>query len=380
MMHPSPGALALSSVFRLRSSVAVLFALALSSPLQAQQPLFNPTLFWDAGLVNTPAAYVSPLPADFSLNFTRLSLDDSKSTSFGKSAGYDFDVSVSAWSRADIGISLFGSSLKAGLFAKVLAWDQRDGIWRTGWRHWMPSIAFGVRNLGTETTLNRFGQENFSGVKTAPSFYGVATRTLVLKAGDEGARPAIQLGVSAGVGSGLFSNDGGLGYAYSNSKTGGIFGGAQLQFATGRYSSLSLVAEHDGWDINAGAQLEVRGLRASVYLMELDAGQGKTGSASFQKVAFSLGWQTNLLTLVRGNQMEARTLEYERAADALKQQIQAGEARVQALEAQLRSLQATTASGQSTAIDDLRRQLQEERDAVARLQELLKQRAAVKKP
>ncbi|MFI5246525.1 MAG: hypothetical protein ACHQQR_14930, partial [Gemmatimonadales bacterium] len=105
-----------------------------------------------------------------------------------------------------------------------------------------------------------------------------------------------------------------------------------------------------------------------------------TGSASFQKVAFSLGWQTNLTSLVRGNQMEARTREYERAADALKQQIQEGEARVQALDAQLKSLQATTASGQSTAIDDVRRQLQEERAAVARLQELLKQREAAKKP
>jgi hypothetical protein len=116
-----------------------------------------------------------------------------------------------------------------------------------------------------------------------------------------------------------------------------------------------------------------------VYLMELDAGQGYTGSASYQKVAFSIGWQTNVSALVRGNRMDARTEQFQRDADALKAQIQAGEARVKALDDQLKLLQSTTAAGQSTQIDDLRRQLQEERDAVARLQELLKQRE-VKKP
>lgn len=369
------------SVFRLPSSVSLFTALTLAAAtLPAQQPQFNPTLFWDAGLINAPAAYVNPLGGDLALSFSRLSFDSAKSPGLQRSSAYDLSVGVSIGGRADVGVSLFGSSLKAGMYAKVMAWDQGDGIWRTGWRHWMPSVAFGVRNLGSESTLNRFGTENFSGIKTVPSFYGVATRTFVLRApAEDGARPPLQLSLDAGMGSGMFSNDAGLKTLYSNSKTGGVFGGAQLQFATGRYSSLSLIAEHDGWDVNAGAQLEVHGLRASVYLMEIDAGAGYTGSASYQKVAFSIGWQTNVSALVRGNRMDARTEQYQRDAEALRQQIQAGESRVKALDQQLKVLQTTTAAGQSTQIDDLRRQLQEERDAVARLQELLKARE-VKKP
>lgn len=365
-----------------RRSVTVMCLLALSSAsVAAQQPQFNPTLFWDAGLINTPAAYVSPLGGDLALNFSRLSFDSLKTPNFAKNAGYDLSVSYSAWSRADFGVSLFGSTLKTGFFAKVLAWDQSDGIWRSGWRHWLPSMAFGVRNLGTENTLNRFGQENFSQLKTSPSFYGVATRTFVLRAPEaDGARPPLQLSLNAGIGTGMFSNDGGLKTLYSNSKTGGIFGGAQLRFAAGRYTSLSLVVEHDGWDVNAGAQFEYRGLRAALYLMELDAGQGYTGSASYQKVGFSLGWQTNVAALVRGNRMDAKVEQIQKQSDELKQQIQAGETRVKALDAQLKLLQTTAASGQSTQIEDLRRQLQEERDAVARLQELLRQREAAKKP
>ena len=194
-----------SSIFHLPSSI--LFAgilLAAFAPLHAQQPQFAPTLFWDSGLINTPAAYVSPLGGDFSLNFSRLSLDSVKTPSFAKSSGYDFSLSASAWGRADVGISLFSASLKAGLFAKVMAWDQSDGIWRTGLIHWLPSFAVGVRNLGSESSLNRFGQENLGDLKTAPTLYAVATRTMVLRQGDEGSRPAAQLSLSAGYGNGLF--------------------------------------------------------------------------------------------------------------------------------------------------------------------------------
>jgi hypothetical protein len=350
------------------------------APLCAQEPHFAPTLFWDAGLINTPAAYVSPLGGDLSLNISRLSLDSAKTPSFQQTASYAFSISASAWERAEFGVTVFGSKLRSGLFAKVVAWQQSDGIWRKGFLHWLPSIAFGVRNIGAENLLNRFGTENIPGLNTAPSLYGVATRTFVLGQGDAGARPASQLSFSAGYGGGLFSHDGGLKTLYAKSATGGAFGGAQLQFATGRFSSLSFMAEHDGWDVNAGAQLEVRGLRASLYLMELGAGQGQPGSAANQKVAFSLGWQTNIEALVRGDRMAARIQKIERDADALRKQIDAGEERVRALDAQLKSILATSASGQAAQIEDLKRQLQEERAAVARLQELLRQREAAKKP
>jgi hypothetical protein len=261
----------------------------------------------------------------------------------------------------------------------VLAWDQSDGIWRSGLVHWLPSVAVGVRNLGSENTLNRFGQENYPGFKTANTLYAVATRSFVLARSADDERPTTQFSLSAGYGNGLFKDDGGLKTLYAGHATGGAFGGAQLQFAIGRFSSFSLLAEHDGFDINAGAQLEVRGLRASVYVMELDAGSTPATSAAYQKVAASIGWQTNISALVRGNKLDAVTEQYERDADALRKQISAGESRVSALDNQLKSLQVTAGSAQSAQLEDLRRQLQEERDAVARLQELLKQREA-KKP
>jgi vacuolar-type H+-ATPase subunit I/STV1 len=153
-----------------------------------------------------------------------------------------------------------------------------------------------------------------------------------------------------------------------------------LQFATSRFSTFSLMVEHDAWDVNAGAQIEVRGLRASVYMMEIGAGSAKPGSLAYQKLAVSIGWQTNLSALLRGNRMEQMTEEYRSTSEGLRAQIAAGGSRVRTLEAQLKTLQTAQEADAIAQRADLERRLREEQDAVRRLQELLKQREAQKKP
>jgi len=387
MTHtPSPAA-------AMRLLGAVLAASMLhAAAAHAQRPQFSPTLFWDSGLINTPAAYVSPLGGDIAVNYTAMKFDSSKGPgAFDASRAttrYVFSLSASIYGRAEVGITVFESDLRNGLFAKALIWDQTDGIWRTGLLHYLPSFAVGVRNLGSESGADRFGDTRTSGLNTSGTLYAVATRTIVLASGDGepgapsdiGARPKAQLALSAGMGNGLFKNDGGFGKQYANSSTGGVFGGAQLQFATSRYSTLSLIAEHDGWDMNVGAQFDLRGLRANIYMTELGAGAGKPGSLAYQKFAMSLGWQTNLSALLPGNRMERVTEAYARTAEQLRTQIAAGEARVKSLDTQLKTMQTTQQTDASAQRAELERQLKEEQDAVKRLQELLKAREAQKKP
>jgi hypothetical protein len=364
-------------------ALGALALFAVASPLVAQRPQFAPTLSWDAGLINTPAAYVSPLTGDLALNYARLGLDSAKGIPgfAAKNTIYSFSASVALYGRAEVGVSVFTGDLKAGLFGKFLVWDQTDAIWRTGLLHWLPSAAIGVRNIGSEKQLDRLGEANSgTNLSTVPTFYGVLTRTFVLKAAEEGTRPKVQLALSAGYGNGLFKDDAGLGKAYAKSATGGAFGGAQLQFLTGKYSSISLLAEQDGWDVNAGAQLDIRGIRAALYMMELGAGSGQRGSLAYSKVALSIGWQTNFSALIRGNRMEQLTERYDQRADELRKQIAAGEARVNAIEAQLKSLKAVAASSSSAERADLEARLREEQAALKRLQEQLKAAQAAKKP
>ena len=129
-------------------ATAVIALMAIATTASAQRPSFSPTLFWDAGLINTPAAYVAPLHGDLALNFSRLGLDSAKvGGAFGKSASYNVSASVALYGRAELGVSVFSGDLKSGLFGKVLLWDQTDGIWRSGLMHWLPSAAIGFRNL-----------------------------------------------------------------------------------------------------------------------------------------------------------------------------------------------------------------------------------------
>ncbi len=349
----------------------------LAAPAAAQRASFTPTLYWDSGLIDTPVAWVAPLGSDVAIHATRVQLDTTAKLGpkVTDNQSYNFSLSASLWGRAEVGVSIFTSDLKGGLFAKGMLWDQMDGAFRKGLVYWMPSVAVGMRNVGNEKGLTRWAEPGTAGFNTSPTLYAVATRTFALgTAVEKGARAGTQLTLNAGIGNGLFSDDGGLGKAYSDHATGGFFGGAKLDFATSRFSNLALMAEHNGWDVNVGAVYELRGLRVGAYLLEAGAGSPKATSWSYTKAAFSIGWQTNLLALTRGNRMEARVQQMERERDQLIGEIRAGEARVQTLEGQLHRVEGATEADRRAQRDLLEQKLREEQEALKRLQERLNAR------
>ena len=350
---------------------------ALAAPAAAQRAAFTPTLYWDSGLIDTPAAWVSPLGGDLSFHATRVQMDSTvrRGTTGSDRQSYNFSVSASLWGRAEVGASIFTSNLKGGLFAKGLLWDQLDGAFRTGMVHWLPSMSVGMRNVGNESGLTRWAEPGTAGFNTSPTLYAVATRTFAMgPVSEPGARGKSQLTVNLGAGNGLFSDKGSAGAAYAKHATGGFFGGVTLDFATSRFSNLSLIAEHNAWDFNVGAVYEVRGLRVAAFLLEADAGRPSAASWSYSKAAFSLGWQTNLLALARGNRMQERVAQMERERDQLSREIRAGEARVSALAGQLKTVEGATEADRRAQRELLEAKLREEQDALRRLQEQLNAR------
>lgn len=362
---------------RIQLMAAALLTAALTMPAAAQRATFTPTLYWDSGLIDTPAAWVSPLGSDITFHVTRVQMDTS--AKFGPRRtdpqSYNFSVGASLWGKAEVGLSIFTSNLKGGLFAKGILWDEMDGAFRKGLVHWMPSVAVGVRNVGNESQLDRWAEPETPGFKTSPTLYAVATKTFALVTPEEiGARAKTQLTLNLGVGNGLFVDEGSAGKAYAKNPTGGIFAGAKMDFATSRFSTLSLIAEHNGWDTNLGAVYDVRGLRIGAYLLEAGAGSPSATSWSYTKAAVSVGWQTNLLALVRGNRMEARVAEMARERDELMKEIRAGESRVQTLEQQLRRVEGATEADRRAQRELLEQKLREEQEALKRLQERLNAR------
>ena len=207
----------------------------------------------------------------------------------------------------------------------------------------------------------------------------------MLRPGVDGARPRVQVSLTAGHGNGLFSDDGGLGKAYAPSATGGTFGGVSVDLPIGRFSTISLIAEHDGWAVNAGARLDLGGVRIAASLTEIGAESGAgavpgTASIVSQKVALTVGWQTNIFGLLRGNRLERSTQQLELEQTDLARQTQLAQQRIEAIEGQIDALRAIERQERSAERVELERMLREERDALARLQDLIKAREAARRP
>jgi flagellar biosynthesis GTPase FlhF len=184
------------------------------------------------------------------------------------------------------------------------------------------------------------------------------------------------------MGNGIFSDDGNMGTYYSENSTGGMFGGASLDFVTGRFSSLSLIAEQDGWGLNVGARAELRGVRFSVFAMEIgSSAEAGSGSYAGQRIAMSVGWQTNVLALIRGNRLESTAQRMAVRQGDLAREARDAQQRINALEGQLEALMAVSSQERAAERAELERRLKEEQDALKRLQEMMKAReAAARRP
>lgn len=357
--------------------ILALLALQVTVPAaaHAQRPQYGPTLYWESGLIDIPAAWIAPLNGDVAFNLSRIGFDSVARSSVKTGPELNLSVGTALWRRAEVGINVFSSALDAAAFAKVLVWNQLDGEYLKGVLHWLPSAAIGVRNLSSVKHLDRWSRSGNlpTSVSTAPSLYGVVTRTFVLSRSDDN-RPKIQFGATAGYGTGVFREDGGLGTDYSKNKTGGIFGGGKLDIRTGRYSNLALMAESNAWDFNVGALLEVRGLRAGISLTELGAGSAAATArypAGYSKINMQLGWQTNIFGLVRGNRLEKKVEETERRSESLTREIAASEARIATLEARLRTIEGMSAAAAASERASIEQALREEREALQRVKERL---------
>jgi hypothetical protein len=107
------------------------------------------------------------------------------------------------------------------------------------------------------------------------------------------------------------------------------------------------MGEDNGWDYNIGASAVYRGLRAGLYVTELGGGSaepiangpGIADDASlvygYQKVAFTLSWQSNLYALLRGEFLQSRAAQLEQQRQALLAEIAERQQRIAALDLEI---------------------------------------------
>ena len=379
---------------------ALVAALALPSALSAQQRVPYPaTLQFGTGLINIPVAWVSPINSDIWIQTSGKVIEHyiepsemNMSTRWNTNLSFDthwlgrFSVGVSAYSQ-NIDWGFFGQALliKPGQFANV------------------PSIAIGVRNVGSYDNEDRllvghdirldpndstYNQETgvfYDDFSTAPTLYGVATQEFSSGSMWSGS-------ISLGYGNGLFSDDGELGddYNLKGQIAEGLFFGGRVVAQTSPNTSISLLAENDGWDWNAGIIGDWRGITLGIYGTELEEGSRNPSKCpniealcriyNYAKMNVSLGYSGNIIDISRGVLLRTRISELEREQQRLRSEIASRERRIAGLEAALRTAQAGELAEIARRRQELEQQIQEEREAIRRATERLEQLERQRQP
>ena len=388
-----------------RLTAAATFTAAMciaARPAGAQTEEYPQTLYWGSGLVDIPVAWVSPLTGDFAINYSGKNFKDDPTKTkinYSNTVNSNLAFSISLFGRLEAGIAAFSSNPEQGFFARGLLIDESYFHERGGAARWLiPSVALGVRNVGPYNKIDRFGigydllpptgvDPNAKHVAdslhrafdTGNTFYGVATKGFSL-AEIRPNWPDLNLAFSVGYGNGLFKNHGDLAESdYASHPMGGLFYGVKTDFAPGPHMMLTLMAENDAWDYNAGASLAYRGLRAGLYFTEIGAGSAQADTArphtfyyNYSKVAFTLAWQSNIFALLRGDFLQNKAAQLERRRQGLLAQITERQRRIAALELEINRYEAQNLLELEQRRAQAEAELRQEREALRRLEERLK--------
>ncbi len=388
-----------------RTAALAVVALAAAMPMRAQQN--NPqSLYWGSGLVDIPVAWVGQVPGDFAINYSGKRFDVDASApkiNYNDRLNSQLVFSITGWSILEAGDAAFSSNPEWGFFGRALLVNQANLRPRGGLAGWMPSLAVGVRNVGPYKHIDRYGigytllpptpaepdaqhvedslHRNFN---TANTIYGVVTEAFSLSDIRAGWAD-VDIALTVGYGNGLFSDDGDLGSLYSRHSTGGLFYGGKVEFPMSPNLMATVMGEHNAWEYNAGLVLNYRGLLAGAYATDIGGGSAGTATGpllsdaqtaariyNYQKFAFTLGWQSNVFALLRGNFLQNRAAELERRRQELLAEITRRQQRIAALELEINRYEAQNLLELEQRRAQAEAELRAEREALQRLEERLR--------
>ncbi len=376
------------------AAFATLAIAAARAPLGAQdiRPTapYSSTLTYGTGLINIPTAWVSPTSGDLFVTVSARSIGSGSLQPKASGSLWDLTESVEAHlgGRLSAGLSLYSTTKQeVGGFAQLLILKQPDEGPR-----WMPSFAVGVRNLGSSKYQDRFvtGDQRVTDVVLAanpnakinpingsPTLYGVLTRDFQFQENS--------MSLTAGYGSGLFSNNGGLDTIYNKSGTlaKGFFVGTRFVVPTGASSAMSFIVENDAWDWNAGAELRYGHMSVGLFMLELEEAKGIPSNkplANYTKAALLLSYNASIPDIARNGSERAQAAENRIQARRLTQEIAQRATRTKELQVELAGAKQGADKAAAAQRAALEKQLDAEREAMKKAADRLEQLQKGKPP
>lgn len=290
-----------------RPPALILLALAFAVPPGAAQTVgtMPATLRYGSGLIDIPVAWVLPHLAftatysGFGTSAAETVVPDSPGRTIPKGGSFerwfsDGSLALGLFGRVELGATLqhfadrnHGGRIH-GTFGRLsLLRPAGRGLGlAAGFRH-VTSPSFGDVESG-DVQPNRLGYPDWRVTRSAPggedfsgNFSPYVVGTLVFP-GFAGAAP-YDVTLHAGWGGGLFRTGRDLEF-YRETDSGGVFAGAAVHFGLGERRLVNLMAEFNGFDANAGVQIDLGGIRVGAFALGLQY----DGETTFRSRKFGL--------------------------------------------------------------------------------------------
>ena len=312
----------------LRRGVPALLALALLVPPSAAQTVgaMPSTLRYGSGLIDIPVALVLPhlsfvaTYSGFRISAAESVVPDRPGETVATGGRFerwfsDGSLALGLFDRVEVGATLQhyadrdsgGGSY--GTFARVVLVRPRThglGL-AAGFRH-VTSPSFGDAEAG-DVRPNRLGYPDWRVARSTPgagdfggnfSPYLVGTLVLPGLAGSA----AYDVTLHAGWGGGLFRAGRDLEF-YRETDTGGVFAGAAVHFGLGDRRLVNLMAEFNGFDANAGVQIDLGGIRVGAFALGLQYDDETTFRSRKFGVLGSVAFCAGMREMCRGRRAPA---------------------------------------------------------------------------
>jgi hypothetical protein len=359
---------------------------------------FPQTRFWGTGLIDIPTASVSPLSGDFTVQYAGTGFQTSPQIPlYHTGLNSQGNVTIGLFGRAEVGVTAYSGDPEQGFSGQLLLLRQQD-FSATSPLRFLPNLAFGVRNVGPYSHIDRFNMgygesvnpnggsapvirvdslhQSFS---TGNTVYGVATKGFMLS-DIKSSLPEVGVDLTVGYGDGLFSNHGNLPVRlYASNATGGLFYGIDATMRPTPNTLVTIMGENNAWDFNVGAQVDYRGLRAGVAVTELGAGSQKidpteaaTAIYHYTKFSFTLGWHSNIFALFKGHFLENREAALRQQRDQMLAEVSKRQSRIAELEVLVKQYEAQNLLELEQRREAAQAELKAESEALHRLEERLK--------
>lgn len=271
------------------AAVACLGLSALSHGAASQTTNMPGTLRWGSGLLDVPVATVLPhlsvtgTYSGFGISVSERLVVTRSGSVIARGEPYekwvsDGSIALGLFDRAEIGASIQhyddpaeGGNLLGGFARISLLPSSVQGLDLAVGARYVTSPSFDP--FEDEFRPNRFGYPDSRIVSDADrEFNSNLSPYVVVTAQMRGVEadflPEHDVSLTAGWGSGLFSAGRSVEF-YQVAGSGGIFAGSAVHFGMGEGKLLNVMAEFNGFDLNAGVQVDFGGIRAGAFALGL---------------------------------------------------------------------------------------------------------------